>query len=159
MINEAALAMEYGASCEDVARVCHAHPVRAHRPVSLTHKHAQTHKLVYIQNWDLAVLHALWGPYGIMSKPNDEKTTHTLSAMQIMCSSSSSSSRRCRRPSEKPTSPPPLAKPSTSDEPPPLPLHLQCTYPRSKQEAVPLALPTGSAAHIHPELHLVLIVI
>lgn len=28
MINEAALAMEYGASSEDVARVCHAHPVR-----------------------------------------------------------------------------------------------------------------------------------
>lgn len=26
MINEAALAMEYGGSCEDVARVCHAHP-------------------------------------------------------------------------------------------------------------------------------------
>ena len=28
LINEAALAMEYGASCEDIARVCHAHPVR-----------------------------------------------------------------------------------------------------------------------------------
>ena len=28
MINEAVLAMEYGASAEDVARVCHAHPVR-----------------------------------------------------------------------------------------------------------------------------------
>lgn len=28
MINEAALAMEYGASCEDIARVCHAHPVQ-----------------------------------------------------------------------------------------------------------------------------------
>ena len=27
MINEAVLAMEYGASAEDVARVCHAHPV------------------------------------------------------------------------------------------------------------------------------------
>lgn len=27
LINESALAMEYGASCEDVARVCHAHPV------------------------------------------------------------------------------------------------------------------------------------
>ena len=27
IINEAALAMEYGASAEDVARVCHAHPV------------------------------------------------------------------------------------------------------------------------------------
>ena len=27
MINEAALAMEYGASSEDIARVCHAHPV------------------------------------------------------------------------------------------------------------------------------------
>lgn len=26
MVNEAALAMEYGASSEDVARVCHAHP-------------------------------------------------------------------------------------------------------------------------------------
>ncbi|OON22407.1 pyridine nucleotide-disulfide oxidoreductase, dimerization domain protein [Opisthorchis viverrini] len=26
LINEAALAMEYGASAEDVARVCHAHP-------------------------------------------------------------------------------------------------------------------------------------
>ncbi|KAL7643889.1 UNVERIFIED_CONTAM: hypothetical protein RMT77_005898 [Armadillidium vulgare] len=26
MINEATLALEYGASCEDVARVCHAHP-------------------------------------------------------------------------------------------------------------------------------------
>ncbi|CAG0897351.1 unnamed protein product [Darwinula stevensoni] len=26
MINEAALAMEYGAACEDIARVCHAHP-------------------------------------------------------------------------------------------------------------------------------------
>jgi len=28
MINEAVLAMEYGASAEDIARVCHAHPVR-----------------------------------------------------------------------------------------------------------------------------------
>ena len=27
LINEACLAMEYGASAEDVARVCHAHPV------------------------------------------------------------------------------------------------------------------------------------
>lgn len=26
LINEAALALEYGASCEDIARVCHAHP-------------------------------------------------------------------------------------------------------------------------------------
>ncbi|CAH1783523.1 unnamed protein product, partial [Owenia fusiformis] len=29
LINEAALAMEYGASCEDMARVCHAHPTVA----------------------------------------------------------------------------------------------------------------------------------
>jgi len=29
IINEAALAMEYGASCEDIARVCHAHPTVA----------------------------------------------------------------------------------------------------------------------------------
>lgn len=29
LINEAVLAMEYGASCEDVARVCHAHPTVA----------------------------------------------------------------------------------------------------------------------------------
>lgn len=28
LVNEATLAMEYGASAEDVARVCHAHPVR-----------------------------------------------------------------------------------------------------------------------------------
>ena len=28
MIAEGVLAMEYGASCEDIARVCHAHPVR-----------------------------------------------------------------------------------------------------------------------------------
>lgn len=27
LINEAVLAMEYGASAEDVSRVCHAHPV------------------------------------------------------------------------------------------------------------------------------------
>ena len=27
LINEATLAMEYGASSEDIARVCHAHPV------------------------------------------------------------------------------------------------------------------------------------
>jgi len=27
LVNEATLAMEYGASAEDVARVCHAHPV------------------------------------------------------------------------------------------------------------------------------------
>lgn len=27
LVNEATLAMEYGASCEDLARVCHAHPV------------------------------------------------------------------------------------------------------------------------------------
>lgn len=27
MIAEATLALEYGASCEDVARVCHPHPV------------------------------------------------------------------------------------------------------------------------------------
>ncbi|KAK4304961.1 hypothetical protein Pmani_023123 [Petrolisthes manimaculis] len=37
MINEAALAMEYGASCEDVARVCHAHPTcsEAYREANL----------------------------------------------------------------------------------------------------------------------------
>jgi dihydrolipoamide dehydrogenase len=29
MIGEAVLAMEYGASCEDVARVCHAHPTQS----------------------------------------------------------------------------------------------------------------------------------
>ena len=29
MINEAVLAIEYGASCEDVARTCHAHPTLA----------------------------------------------------------------------------------------------------------------------------------
>ncbi|XP_046356838.2 dihydrolipoyl dehydrogenase, mitochondrial-like [Haliotis rufescens] len=29
LINEAAFAMEYGASCEDIARVCHAHPTVA----------------------------------------------------------------------------------------------------------------------------------
>jgi dihydrolipoamide dehydrogenase len=29
LINEAALAMEYGASAEDMARVCHAHPTQA----------------------------------------------------------------------------------------------------------------------------------
>ncbi|XP_013396108.1 dihydrolipoyl dehydrogenase, mitochondrial-like [Lingula anatina] len=29
LINEAVLAMEYGAFCEDVARVCHAHPTVA----------------------------------------------------------------------------------------------------------------------------------
>lgn len=29
LINEAVLAMEYGASCEDIARVCHAHPTVA----------------------------------------------------------------------------------------------------------------------------------
>ena len=27
LIAEAVLAMEYGASCEDIARTCHAHPV------------------------------------------------------------------------------------------------------------------------------------
>lgn len=37
MVNEAALAMEYGASCEDIARVCHAHPVR-----SLLHAHSNS---------------------------------------------------------------------------------------------------------------------
>ena len=38
MINEAALAMEYGASCEDIARVCHAHPTvsEAFREAALT---------------------------------------------------------------------------------------------------------------------------
>ena len=29
LINEFVLAMEYGASAEDIARVCHAHPVSA----------------------------------------------------------------------------------------------------------------------------------
>jgi len=35
LINEAALAMEYGASCEDIARVCHAHPVIIHYVISV----------------------------------------------------------------------------------------------------------------------------
>ena len=34
LINEAVLALEYGASAEDVARVCHAHPV-SHVAVAL----------------------------------------------------------------------------------------------------------------------------
>jgi dihydrolipoamide dehydrogenase len=28
LINEAALAMEYRASCENIARICHAYPVK-----------------------------------------------------------------------------------------------------------------------------------
>ena len=35
MINEAALAMEYAASSEDIARVCHAHPVLTLRSCSV----------------------------------------------------------------------------------------------------------------------------
>ena len=34
MIAEAVLAMEYGASSEDIARTCHAHPVRGARAPS-----------------------------------------------------------------------------------------------------------------------------
>jgi hypothetical protein len=34
MIAEACLAMEYGASSEDVARTCHAHPVRSIKRIS-----------------------------------------------------------------------------------------------------------------------------
>lgn len=33
--------MEYGASCEDIARVCHAHPV------SLFEKHIEKHGIIY----------------------------------------------------------------------------------------------------------------
>ena len=40
LINEAVLAMEYGASAEDVARVCHAHPVSA--VMSTAHSRACT---------------------------------------------------------------------------------------------------------------------
>lgn len=35
MVNEAALALEYGASCEDIARVCHAHPVTINNIIEL----------------------------------------------------------------------------------------------------------------------------
>jgi len=35
LINEAVLAMEYGAAAEDVARVCHAHPVSDHSSKNL----------------------------------------------------------------------------------------------------------------------------
>lgn len=45
MINEAALAMEYGASCEDVARVCHAHPVCP----TQTHTHTLIIPILYIK--------------------------------------------------------------------------------------------------------------
>lgn len=38
MVNEAALAMEYGASCEDVARVCHAHPVSVFSKRAVEHQ-------------------------------------------------------------------------------------------------------------------------
>ncbi len=44
MINEAALAMEYGASCEDVARVCHAHPVK---PLKQFHEFFFQEKLIF----------------------------------------------------------------------------------------------------------------
>jgi pyruvate/2-oxoglutarate dehydrogenase complex dihydrolipoamide dehydrogenase (E3) component len=38
LINEAVLAMEYGASAEDVARVCHAHPVSHYFQVKISKK-------------------------------------------------------------------------------------------------------------------------
>ena len=38
MINEAVLAMEYGASCEDIARVCHAHPVSSQSNLLRAHE-------------------------------------------------------------------------------------------------------------------------
>lgn len=37
LVNEATLAMEYGASAEDVARVCHAHPVSISFVISYQH--------------------------------------------------------------------------------------------------------------------------
>lgn len=46
MVNEAALALEYGASCEDIARVCHAHPVSINNITQLiaTWNYFLTHK-------------------------------------------------------------------------------------------------------------------
>lgn len=43
LINEAVLAMEYGASCEDIARVCHAHPVSEFTRISSNFKN-QAHE-------------------------------------------------------------------------------------------------------------------
>ncbi len=46
LINEAVLAMEYGASSEDIARVCHAHPVSI---IMCYHKTLFTDACVHVQ--------------------------------------------------------------------------------------------------------------
>lgn len=53
LVNEAVLAMEYGASAEDVARVCHAHPVRetCHLCMKiLITSHAHTYRVFFFSN-------------------------------------------------------------------------------------------------------------
>lgn len=113
MINEAALAMEYGASCEDIARVCHAHPVR---PATWHTEHS------YISPFNLSTRRTPQIIYRIVKTSNDKIIISFLSFHPCLHSSSlsclsSTSCRLCQRPSEKQTWLPLLAKPSTFDLP------------------------------------------
>lgn len=70
MVNEAALAMEYGASCEDVARVCHAHPVSV--PEGTVEHHYTDMLLLHVAIDDLYLF--VFALYRRCQKPSGKQT-------------------------------------------------------------------------------------
>lgn len=99
--------MEYGASCEDVARVCHAHPVS----YTLSYRSSST------MSFKCTRIHILWNHTTQLSEDNSQSNLFShlppLFTHLPLSSPIYPSSRLCPRPSEKQTSQPPSGKLST----------------------------------------------
>lgn len=99
--------MEYGASCEDVARVCHAHPVS----YTLSYRSSST------MSFKCTRIHILWNHTTQLSEDNSQSNLFShlppLFTHLPLSSPIYPSSRLCPRPSEKLTLQPPSGKLST----------------------------------------------
>ena len=70
LINEAALAMEYGASCEDIARVCHAHPVSIQTYVAIAVDHSDEHPILALPAYVVVYVKHKCKQIGLTCRPS-----------------------------------------------------------------------------------------
>ena len=76
--------MEYGASAEDIARVCHAHPVSTLRIQLLTHTHTHTHTCQCCTIWNCIFTSCMYVISSSSHRPFSQTNAEALREASLM---------------------------------------------------------------------------